>query len=295
VPTLAFVENVSNVNVWRVGAWPGTDRKPERWVTSRGEELTPAVSPDASRIAVSSTRSETSQIWLTDAAGANPNRLTSMAGVVVGSPRWSPDGKQIAFDARVNGNPDIWVIPPAGGEPRRLTTENSVDVVPAWSADGRQIYFTSDRTGRMEIWRMPSTGGTAEQITREGGFSPQPSLDGNYVFYLNDRLQGELRRCPAGGGREETIAAEFKSRNFAVLSDGLYGLDAGTAEPGGVQAQTGKARFYRFKTRKWEDLGFVTEKPVNPNGISLSPDRKWLYYSQIDERGSDIMLVENFR
>jgi sugar lactone lactonase YvrE len=84
-------------------------------------------------------------------------------------------------------------------------------------------------------------------------------------------------------------------RRQRALSDGIYALDAGTAEPGGVQAQSGRARFYRFKRRKWEDLDFVTDKPVNPNGICLSPDRKWLYYSQIDERGSDIILVENFR
>jgi hypothetical protein len=35
-------------------------------------------------------------------------------------------------------------------------------------------------------------------------------------------------------------------------------------------------------------------KPVEL-GLSVSPDRKWILYSQIDERSSDLMLVENFR
>jgi Tol biopolymer transport system component len=99
----------------------------------------------------------------------------------------------------------------SGGEPRRLTTESSEDIVPDWSPDGKWIYFSSNRTGRMELWRMPSTGGTTEQITREGGFNPHLSVDGSFVVYLRARDAGELRRCPADGGKEESIAPEFKS------------------------------------------------------------------------------------
>jgi Tol biopolymer transport system component len=217
-------------------------------------------------------------------------------GPTVGTPQWSPDKSRIALDARVDGNPDIWVVAAAGGEPRRLTTESFEDIVPDWSPDGQWIYFSSNRTGRLEVWRMPSTSGTPEQITREGGFNPYLSADGAFVVYLKSRSEGELRRCPAGGGKEEIIAPEFKSRNFVVLSDGIYGVDAGVpATPGAASTAPGRARFYRFRSRKWEDLGFATAKPIISNGIDLSPDRKWLYYAQIDERGSDIMLVENFR
>jgi Tol biopolymer transport system component len=295
-PTLAYVEDVSNVNVWRVAAWPGSERKPERWIASTRDELSPAVSPDGAHIAIGSNRSATSQLWLVNASGENPKALTSLSGVMVGSPRWSPDGTQIAFDARVSGNPDVWVVPRDGGEPRQLTMDGSLDAVPAWSRDGNWIYFSSDRTGRMEVWRIPSMGGTATQITREGGFNPHVSPDRTSVYYLKGRSEGELRRCPAAGGKEEIIAAEFKSRNFVVLQDGTYGLDTGVSStPGAPATHPGRARFYRFRTRKWEDLGFATDKPVFPAGIALSPDRKWLFYSQIDDRGSDIMLVQNFR
>jgi hypothetical protein len=30
-------------------------------------------------------------------------------------------------------------------------------------------------------------------------------------------------------------------------------------------------------------------------GLSVSPDGRWLIYSQLDQSGSDIMLMENFR
>jgi len=294
-PELAFSEVVVNINVWRVAAWPGAERKPERWITSTAREVSPAVSPDGSHIAVSSDRSGSSQIWLTDASGSSARLITALAGLTVGSPRWSPDGTQIAYDARVKGNPDIWLSPAAGGEPRQLTTADSEDIVPDWSPDGRWIYFTSNRTGRLEVWRIPATGGTEEQITREGGFNPHLSPDGVYIYYLKSRTEGELRRCPADGGKEQSIAAKFKGRNFVVLEDGIYGLDANTPSAYGQFSASGKAQFYRFRTGQWEDLGFVTAKPTFPFGISLSPDRKWLYYSQIDERGADIMLVDNFR
>jgi Tol biopolymer transport system component/tRNA A-37 threonylcarbamoyl transferase component Bud32 len=297
-PTLAFVEFRSNVNVWRVAAWPGSDRTPERWIASGREEFSAAASPDGSRIAVASTRSGVAQIWVMDADGRNGRNVTSLVGGIVGSPRWSPDGTRISFDARVEGNPDIWVVSQQGGTPRRLTTESAEDVVPDWSPDDQWVYFTSDRTGRQEVWRTPSTGGSAEQVTRGGGFNARLGRDG-FIYYLKSRDTGELRRCPAAGGREETLDTRFKSRNFVVLSDGIYGLDGGEASPAGGSPATnvrpGRARFYRFRTRRWEDLGFTTARTVATNGIEVSPDRQWLYYSQGDEHGSAIMLVENFR
>ena len=37
-----------------------------------------------------------------------------------------------------------------------------------------------------------------------------------------------------------------------------------------------------------------TDSMVDP-GLSVSPDRNWLYYGSADTFNSDIMLVENFR
>jgi Tol biopolymer transport system component len=35
-------------------------------------------------------------------------------------------------------------------------------------------------------------------------------------------------------------------------------------------------------------------KPIAP-GLSLSPDERYLLYSQVDDEGSELMLVDNFR
>jgi hypothetical protein len=113
------------------------------------------------------------------------------------------------------------------------------------------------------------------------------------LYYLRSQRQGELWRSSAEGGEEEHLVREFKSRNFWVLPHGVYLLDPGVSSVSPMRRA--RARFYSFRNRKVEDLGFETEKPIDHYGISLSPDRNWLYYVQEDRSSSNIMLVENFR
>ena len=93
-PTLAFVEFTSNVNVWRVAAWPGGERKPERWIASEREEFSAAASPDGSRIAVASTRSGFAQISGRRRDQKRAERdldLRWHRGITAVVTRWDPD------------------------------------------------------------------------------------------------------------------------------------------------------------------------------------------------------------
>jgi len=164
--------------------------------------------------------------------------------------------------------------------------------VPAWSPDARWIYYTSGVTGAETIWRVPASGGESRQITKRGGYSVKVSPDGKYLYYLKSSREGELWRASAEGGQEELLIPDLRNRNFWVLPDGVYLLDPGVSEISPFSR--GRARFYRFRTRKIEDLGFQTEKPIDHYGICLSGDGKWLYYVQVDRNGSNVMLVENF-
>jgi hypothetical protein len=85
----------------------------------------------------------------------------------------------------------------------------------------------------------------------------------------------------------------LKSRNWKVLSDGVYMLDSQTSSQIGTAARIATARFYRFATKKVEDLGFRTSKAASYLGIDLSADRKWLYYTQVESSTSELYLVEN--
>ena len=147
-------------------------------------------SPDGSRIAFASLRSGTPEVWVAERDGSGLQQVTSLgaAGVMLGE--WSPDGTRIAFEAAVSGNTDVYLVGADGGHLRRLTTEPSIDGVPSWSRDGQWIYFASTRGGvNPDTWRVSPDGGEAIRVTRNGGFQPQESSDGNYLFYL-DRPPG---------------------------------------------------------------------------------------------------------
>jgi hypothetical protein len=40
---------------------------------------------------------------------------------------------------------------------------------------------------------------------------------------------------------------------------------------------------------------FEVDKEFGGGGFSLSPDKHWLLYSQIEEQNDDIMMVDHFR
>src|SRR5207249_8177269 len=123
-------------------------------LASTRADFSPQLSPDGSRIAFSSDRSGSVEIWVCDWDGANVTQLTTLGGESH-SVRWSPDGKLLAFSCLRNENRDIYTIRPDGGAPRRLTTGPSEEGRPSFSRDGRRIYYYSNQSAVGQIWRMP--------------------------------------------------------------------------------------------------------------------------------------------
>lgn len=293
---LAYTRSVIDTNIWRYPI-PGkatAGEKPTRLLASTRHEQGPRYSPDGRRIAFSSNRSGTQEIWVSDRDGVNANRLTSFAGPATGSPAWSPDGRSLAFDSRPGGNPDIYVISAEGGPPRRLTTESSQDVLPRWSRDGAFVYFASNRTGRFEVWKVPAAGGLALQVTHEGGFHAVESEDGGYVYYAKSPTEHGLWRVEARGGREEPVLASFR-RGFwgywALAAGGIYFLHREEIEGEGVRYFL---RFLDLATRRERLVMPLPRRPFNA-GLDIAPDGTHFLYTQVDQSDTDIMLVENFR
>ena len=159
LPSLAggssSVARRADSNIYRLGLrGPGEPGgEPERLIASTRLENNPEYSPKGDAVAFMSSRSGSTEIWLSNADGSNPRQLTSMEGPLTANPRWSPDGTTILFDSRLKGSADLYVVPVQGGSPRPLTDQPSLENEASWSRDGRFIYFGSDRTGRREVWR----------------------------------------------------------------------------------------------------------------------------------------------
>jgi eukaryotic-like serine/threonine-protein kinase len=287
---LAYERGVSNINLWRLplsgsGVAAGA---PAKFFASTHSDFTPQYSPDGRRIVFSSDSSGAFGIWVSDANGANAVELFSQAGKFSGSPCWSPEGQRIAFDFNLEGNMDIYVIRASGGKPLRLTNDAADDQVPSWSRDGNWIYFTSLRSGRREVWKVPAAGGEAVQTTRNGGFASTESFDGKTLYYTKGVAENvmALWKMPVSGGEESLVLPSVAFRSFSIFNDGIYFIP----EPD----TNGKfsIQFLSFVTGREKTVAPIPRLPSF--GMTISPDRRSLVYTQFDEVASDLMLVENF-
>jgi len=288
---LAYVRDSLDSDVWRINLrGPGEPAGPPvKLISSTRPDWSPEYSPDGKRIAFASHRSGSQEIWVSNADGTNPVQSTSSAGPLTSNPRWSPDGQSILFDSHSGGPRDLYLISPDGGRPRRLTSGPELGSEARWSRDGKWIYFVSDRSGRKEAWKMPASGGAPVQVTKNGGAAAFESTDGRLLYYAKStRTPTTLWKVPVGGG-EETQVSEAPlsySSNFVVVEEGIYFVSARAWLAPGV------LYFFSFATRALKPVATVS---IWSYGLAISPDRRSILYSQFDQAGSDLMLVENFR
>jgi TolB protein len=163
---MAFASNKEGDRKWRIYvSWlVGTDEPVELRL---GES--PDWSPEGDQIVYRGCdiRGDNCGLYIMDANGANPTRLTTDASD--NAPAWSPDGNQVAFMSARDGNWEVYVVSPANPKPRRLTTNSANDGLPAWSPDGQRIAFLSDRDGIWAIHLMNSDGSDKHQLVPTGG------------------------------------------------------------------------------------------------------------------------------
>src|SRR5262245_5236288 len=289
---LAWTHGTNDFNIWQYNlTGPATQRQQE-FLASTQYDVSPQYSPDGKRVVFASDRSGSWEIWVCDSAGKSPLQLTEFKRGYTGSPRWSSDGRQIVFDSRAEGNAEIYVISAEGGKPRRLTSDTAEDIVPSFSRDGKWIYFCSNRSGSLQIWKLPVAGGQAAQVTKQGGFDSCEAPDGQWLYYAKGRGAPGIWRMPVAGG-EETLALDHHRAGFwrywAVTEKGIYFTTAETPDHPLIE-------FFNFATGKVTTITTL-EKRIDGNvsGLSVSPDGRALIWSQQDQTGSDIMLMENFR
>jgi TolB protein len=103
--------------IFIIGASGGGETK----ISTETGDTAPAVSPNGQKIAfMSSSRGGSNwEIWVMDADGGNPQRLTNN-GSNDGLPTWSPDGRSIAYVSDAGGVWSIWVMNADGTNQRKL-------------------------------------------------------------------------------------------------------------------------------------------------------------------------------
>jgi hypothetical protein len=92
---------------------------------------------------------------------------------------------------------------------------------------------------------------------------------------------------PAEGGEEVRITGPLSDQpSFAVVDEGIFYSAAPDS------SHQGLIQFLSFSTGGSGPV-VVTDRPIGW-GLSLLPDQRFVIFTQVDQTGSDLMLIENF-
>jgi len=165
--------------------------------------LAPATVPGANgKIAFASRRDGNDEIYVMDADGANPTRITFHPACDVG-PAWSPDGARLAFTSRRDGNFEIYSMNADGTNVRRLTDSDEHSGFPNWSPDGAKIVFMRGDLfdpSSPEIYVMNADGSNQVRLTN------------------NDEIEAVCRRGRPMARESLSSAAVFSTRTVLKSS-----------------------------------------------------------------------------
>jgi Tol biopolymer transport system component/DNA-binding winged helix-turn-helix (wHTH) protein len=283
---LAYSSAFGNSSLWRLDLRHPQTPAAELIKSTQGHEAA-EYSPDGRQIAFISSRAGPWDLWMSDADGGNLVQL-SRSIVNPGNPRWSPDGTNIAFDSSLPGDREIYVVDVSGGVPKRLATNLRNIATPSWSRDGKWIYFRSYEALGEKIYRCAATGGNAVALGGEfDATAPQESFDESLLYFAvrpanttlsTISLTGDFQISPVEG-----LPPIFRANLYTVVQGGIYFVPADAPRT---------LRYFDFASRKVSDV-FHLRKDF-AQGLSVSPDGRWLLYSQVDDENSDIMLVDHF-
>lgn len=148
---------------------------------SSSDDYEPAVSPDGSRVAFVSNRSEDGNngvyIYIMNSDGSNVRKLDQAAGGR--HPDWSPAGDQIVYD----NNEEVFILKVDGGEaPVQISDSPDQDRQPVWSPDGEQIAWLSGPDGNKNIVVLNLKSQELKQITDDGKVEDLEWTVGGQIF-----------------------------------------------------------------------------------------------------------------
>lgn len=133
-------------------------------------------------------------------------------------------------------------------------------------------------------------GGAAVPVIGAKGEEAFESSDRKFVYYAKLDAPG-IWRVLVAGGEETRILDQARESLWALTGQGICYFDL-------TNPVAPALKFYSFptgKSRLLRQFPKGTSVDTLSTALSVSPDGRWILYTQLDQAGSDLMMVENFR
>ncbi len=173
-----------NIDIWVHEFSGGLAR---RLTSNPAIDMGPTWSPSGDRIAFSSVRQGSPNVYLTSSSGGGGDEPVAQAEGMEWATDWSPDGRSVLYRyVEETTNPALWLAPLEGDRTPTSFLEAEFGVSDGqFSPDGRWVAYASNESGRWEIYvtAFPGPGGNWK-VSSAGGSEPRWRRDGAELFYL---------------------------------------------------------------------------------------------------------------
>ena len=284
-------------DIWRVPAGGG-DAVP--LTTNEAFDHTPVWSHDGRRIAFTSNRHGSSDVFVMPAGGGAPTRLT-FHGSGETATDFTPDDAAVIFYGHrqdevrnqhfpVGGLGELYTVPSTGGRPLQVST---IAMERARYNPAGTLIAYHDRKGYEDSWRKHHTSSVTrdiwtydpataayKQLTTFAGEDRNPvwSKDGGTIYYLSEESGSfNVHKMPASGGTSAPVSrfTDHPVRYLSISDDGLlcfsYRGELYTMNDGGGPRRVPIriASDGRYDPERTIDVNKADEFAVSPNGKEL--------------------------
>jgi len=181
-------------------------------------QVCPDWSPDGRQIVFESFHDDVHHLWMIDAGGGVPHRVTDDAADQR-CPTWSRDGRWIYFTSDDGTGRGVWRVPATGGASTRLTPRATGEQV--WeSADGNRLFYSIDQA----LWSVPAAGGSPHEVIEcvKGGAI---AVAASGIYYASCNFLYELNTA-----LHVMDPATKHDRLIGTIADYLFGLEVSPDE-----------------------------------------------------------------
>ncbi|MBN1138405.1 MAG: PD40 domain-containing protein, partial [Anaerolineae bacterium] len=153
-----WVMNADGSNPVNLTNHPGDDRYPA-WSPAPPEGGT-----GGARIAFASDRDGSYDIWVMNADGSGPFKLTD-SPARDRYPIWSPDGTHLTFNTDRDGNQEIYIMNASGGDLVNVTNTPYIEGLADWSPGGTRLVLYSEQKKDKDVYILDLATGQWTNIT----------------------------------------------------------------------------------------------------------------------------------